>query len=62
MERLYGTFCKLKGKKLYNMGLVPKRDFIQKDSQFLNSKPQSGPSRGIIPMTGKGIEADVNDV
>lgn len=32
------------------------------ESQFLNSKPEQLPIVGIIPMTGEGVDATINDL
>lgn len=37
-------------------------DFPEEESQFLNFKPKQEPLIGIIPMTGKGIDDEVDDL
>lgn len=62
MKKLYESLCRLAEEKSYNIGFDSERHIIQGDSQFLSSRPEFGPLIGIVPMTGKGIDADVDDL
>lgn len=49
-------------KESYSIGLTVERSMLGEESQFLDSRPEEGPMIGFIPFTGKGIEADVDDL
>lgn len=46
----------------YGVGLSVKRGTLGEESQFLDSRPEEELMIGFIPMTGEGIEAEVDDI
>lgn len=58
MKKFYETICEMWKNGEYYPNISNKCE----DSQFLNSKPQQPPLIGIIPMTGEGIDAQVDDL
>lgn len=62
MKRFYESFCEMAQKRSYGVGLAVESGMLGDESQFLDSRPEEGPLIGFIPLTGKGIEADVDDL
>lgn len=62
MKGFYQRYAELAQKKRYSVGLDVERESIDGESQFLNSMPEEEPLIGMIPMTGKGIDAEVDDL
>ena len=61
MKRFYESYSEMIQKKGYIMGLSSDRNNTDGESQFLNSRPTECHLIGVIPMTGEGIEAEVDD-
>ncbi|GEM_PF-3645134 len=60
-----GVYTDIRNRALrdeYKDNLVSEENLLNDESEFLNSRPGSGPLIGIVPMTGKGIEAEVDDL
>lgn len=62
MKGFYQRCAELAQKRRYSVGIAVGSGSIDGESQFLNSMPGENPLIGMIPMTGKGIDAEVNDL
>lgn len=62
MQGIYSSFYEKAQISQYNFGLISEGNNLRNESQFLNSRPEAGPLIGIIPMTGEGIDAEVDDL
>lgn len=62
MKDFYERYAELAQKKKYSMGLDVERENIDIESQFLNSQPEEKPLIGMLLMTGKGIDEEVDDL
>lgn len=62
MKGFYESYAELAQKKRYSVGFGMERESMGGESQFLNSLPEELPLIGMIPMTGKGIDAEVDDL
>lgn len=62
MKGFYERYAELAQEKRYRVGFDMERGSIDKGSQFLNSLPEEAPLIGMIPMTGKGIDAEIDDL
>lgn len=61
MKQYYERLAEIMASKRYHYPLYG--DLYNDDvSQFLDSRPQLPPLIGIIPMTGEGIDAEVDDL
>lgn len=61
MKQFYESLAEIMASKRY---LYPLNGDLYNDdvSQFLDSRPQLPPLIGFIPMTGEGIDAEVDDL
>lgn len=62
MKGFYQRCAELAQKRRYSVGIVVGRESIDGESQFLNSMLAEEPLIGMIPMTGKGIDAEIDDL
>ncbi len=62
MKRIYESLSEIIQQKKYGVEPTPGRIAMPDESQFLNSRPEPEPLIGIFPMTGEGIEANVDDL
>lgn len=62
MIGFYESYTELARKKRYTVGFETERESMDGESQFLNSLPEEAPLIGMIPMTGEGIDADIDDL
>ena len=59
MKKFYRRFNELVKERGYIVSLPSDKTV---ESQFLNCKPDELAIVGIVPMTGEGVDADVDDI
>ena len=62
VKKFYERFNELVEKEGYIVTLSSERTDSPGESQWLNCRPEELAVVGIVPMTGEGIDADVDDV
>lgn len=62
VKKFYERFNELVEKEGYIVTLSSERTDAPGESQWLNCRPEEMAVVGIVPMTGEGIDADVDDI